>query len=322
VTESRPSRQRYYRKVIRIRGCDSPNVRLALAQIAAGQTPTGEVVVPGVLSWEEYQKRSNPELYDESERSVILNAEFYEGKEVKLFPGAWLDRAEQLADLLGATPRTAQAIGCDPAEGGDSSSWSVIDELGLIDLITLKTPDTSIVTSITAELMRKWRVPAERVAFDRGGGGKEHVDRLRSMGEQYERIRTVAFGEGVSPVIRPQGQREPFAQKVDVKEDRYAYINRRAEMYGRLSELMNPSLGAGFAIPRRFKEIRSQLFPIPKLRDPEGRLKLPPKNRKSADSKEVTLVQLIGHSPDEADSLVLALHALHSPTTVTEAWVA
>jgi hypothetical protein len=40
---------KYFRRVIRIKAEDSPNVRYALAQIAAGKKPTGEVILPGVL---------------------------------------------------------------------------------------------------------------------------------------------------------------------------------------------------------------------------------------------------------------------------------
>jgi hypothetical protein len=51
---------------------------------------------------------------------------------------------------------------------------------------------------------------------------------------------------------------------------------------------------------------------MPLLYDREGRMRLPPKHRASAGagSKERSLEEIIGHSPDEADSLVLAVYAL------------
>jgi hypothetical protein len=77
---------------------------------------------------------------------------------------------------------------------------------------------------------------------------------------------------------------------------------------------LNPD---GFAIPEHLLELRHQLAVIPKLYDEEGKLYLPPKDRKFGDQPNLnkkTLVELMGRSPDEADSLVLAVHGmLHEP---------
>lgn len=299
----------YVRKIVQIRATDSPNVRLALAEIAAGKDPSGEILVPGVKDWNEYQK--NLIIWDEMEQSVSLNAEFYEGSTIKLFPDAWLTRAEELASTIKASKckRVARGMGVDPAEGGDKSAWVITDELGVIDCVSMKTPDTNKVVTETLSLMFRYGLTAEQVVFDRGGGGKEHADRLRASGHN---VRTMGFGESVTP--DPRRGYTSTGQKVDQKEHRYAYFNRRAEMYGELSEMLNPAY-SGFAIPRWFGQFRLQLYPIPKVFDSEGRLKLPPKNKsESGSSKTVCLVDLIGHSPDEADALVLAVYAMsHKP---------
>lgn len=300
-------RQTFYRRVIRIRGCDSPNVRLALAQIAAGREPTHEQVVPGVLSYAEFLKRSDPNLFDEHERSVVLNAEFYEGKSVRLFPMEWLDLAHSRADLLGANIGPAEAIGIDTAEGGDNTCASIVNRLGLIDLESLKTPDTSVIPGWVEVLIKRWKVDPRKVCFDAGGGGRQHADALRRKGLP---VQTVAFGGMPSAELM---RRAPnLREKQDFRDDRYTYSSMRAEMYGDLSELLNPC-GPGFALPRRFKGLREQLSPIPKVYH-EGKLYLPPKSRKAVNSKEPTLIELIGHSPDEADSLVVAIHALLGKT--------
>ena len=42
----------------------------------------------------------------------------------------------------------------------------------------------------------------------------------------------------------------------------------------------------------------------------EGKIVLPPKYKKDRNSTQVTLTELIGHSPDEADALALAVYGL------------
>jgi hypothetical protein len=124
--------------------------------------------------------------------------------------------------------------------------------------------------------------------FDRGGGGKQHADRMRAMGYP---VRTVAFGEAVTPDIR-RGLRR-IDERVEAQEERYVYLNRRAEMYGTLRELIDPARDVPvFALPAEYTVLRRQLSPIPLMFDAEGRLKLPPKNRTSAESNITTLTEL------------------------------
>lgn len=235
-----------------------------------------------------------------------LEGEFIEDGLGYLFPDEWLNRAERLADGLMGKPRKARALGCDPAEGGDSSAWAIIDELGLIELLSMKTEDTNVIPSTTLMLMRKYGIPADTVVFDRGGGGKEHADRLRAMGHA---VRTVAFGESVTP--EPRRGHARIAERMGQREERYAYFNRRAALYGELRELLDPERNpTGFAIPGRYTELRRQLAPIPLTYDLEGRLKILPKNKRGAGGNGQSLTELIGHSPDEADSLALAIFAM------------
>lgn len=300
---------RYYRKVIRIRAQDSPNVRFALAQQAAGIEPTGEVLVPGILTWDEYLKRRA--TWDEVRQTIGLDAAFYVGAGVLLFPPAWLDEAARISRLT-RQQRRATAIGIDPAEGGDKTAMAAVDELGLIELVSKKTPDTSVITGEALAFMRRHGVEPERVAFDRGGGGKEHADRLRSMGYA---VRTVAFGESL--MMEPKRGMRLVEERLDNREERYAYKNRRAEMYGTLSTMIDPVMGSKvFAIPGdeagpQYADLRRQLSVIPKEYDGEGRLSLPPKNKREGQSGKC-LIDLIGHSPDEADAVVLAVHAMLS----------
>ena len=66
----------------------------------------------------------------------------------------------------------------------------------------------------------------------------------------------------------------------------------------------------GFGIPTKFPALRQQLAPIPIQYDGEGKIVLPPKYKKDRNSTQITLTELIGHSPDEADALALAVYGL------------
>jgi hypothetical protein len=99
-------------------------------------------------------------------------------------------------------------------------------------------------------------------------------------------------------------------RKDDV-EERFAFKNRRAEMYWLVRELLDPSLNArGFGIPREMSELRRQLSVMPLKYDEEGRIYLPPKNRRNENQREPALCDILGCSPDEADALVVAVFCM------------
>ncbi|GAF97027.1 unnamed protein product, partial [marine sediment metagenome] len=141
----------------------------------------------------------------------------------------------------------------------------------------------------TIRLIERYELPAGRVAFDAGGGGKQIADRLH---EQGHRVQIVGFGESA--------------------EAKLAYRNRRAELYGKLRELLNPDREGGvFALPPQAGHLRRELAVLPLQYDSEGRMQLPPKNASSPQGP--SLRQLLGRSPDRADSLVLAVWGLSRP---------
>lgn len=302
--------ERYFRKVLRICAEDSPNVLLAQAEIQAGRPPSGKIIVPGVLPWGDYCKRR--EVWDPVRQSIGLDACFYKGAASLLFPPSWLDRAHAVHQQLSQLPRTAEGVGVDSAEGGDNTVWSAVDRLGLIDMEVARTPDTSVITSKTLLFMAHHKVPPKRVLFDRGGGGKQHADRLRSQGYP---VGTVAFGEPVTP--EPKVGTTSVSVRKAQREEKYVYKNRRAHLYGLLRELLEPSPDSpGFGLPPKYTELRRQLAAMPLLFDSEGRLRMLPKRKARPESTEITLTEILGCSPDEADSLVLAVYAMvYTPTT-------
>ncbi len=316
--------QRFYRKIIRICAEDSPNVRAARRCEQRGVSFDGANIIPGVINYDDYRKYRK--IWDIVRQTVGLDAQFYAGAELLLYPKDWLDRANELHTRRRSLGQQIW-MGIDPAEGGDKSCWALIDEFGLFKLISKQTPDTTVIPHFTRMLMQEHRIPPENVCIDRGGGGKQAADRLREMG--YE-IRTVAFGEPVKQEIKRLRTSASYDEKVETQEGKYVYFNKRAQLYGELSIMLDPyetgaALGlqnySGFAIPTGgiYDELRRQLAPIPKTwdRGGEGRLKLLPKNNTEDPDDPRTLVKLIGHSPDEADSVVLAIHArLHKARAV------
>lgn len=306
----------YFRKIIHISAEMSPNVQLGLKQKELGLPITNEVLIPGLKSYGDYVKHRI--TWDEIRQTIGLDGHFYEGREVKLFPGEWLDRAEEAAEKLDSY-RTGGAMGIDSAEGNDNSTWATVDKEGLIELLAKKTGDTNDIPKITVSEGLKYGTPSLRWVFDRGGGGKQHADRLR--GDGYE-CASIGFGEAV---VDPEAWKRTgnYIPKKDVREateTRYVYKNRRAQMYGTLRLALDPTvLDVPFALPRHIMRrkradggpsLREQLEALPLLYDPEGRMYLPPKRKKSADDKTESLMDILGCSPDEADALVLAVYAL------------
>jgi hypothetical protein len=186
-----------------------------------------------------------------------------------------------------------EAIGVDVAAGGrDRTCWTLVDRLGVIDQIVMDLANTMEIVGRTIRLIREHRVDSNRVAIDAGGGGKQIADRLQ---EQGYRVRAFNFGEAA--------------------DDNQAYRNRRAELYGNLRRLLDPEREHGpFLLPPDARELRQELVVLPLQHDSEGRMLLPPKDRPSDRRVTSTSIrQLLGRSPDRADSLALAVWALRQP---------
>jgi hypothetical protein len=175
------------RRVIRIRAEDSPNV-----------IARSDDAFPGVLPYTDYlwQRKT----YNAVDASVKLDGQFYEGPELMLYPSAWLNRAESLADELGrdgkgrlgyAGVKGRVTLGVDPGEGGAQSSFCSGDAKGVIELTSRLTPDTTEVPNYTIHMIHKYGIDPADVCMDRGGGGKQHADALRALGYP---VRTVGFG--------------------------------------------------------------------------------------------------------------------------------
>lgn len=313
-----PSGQnKLYRKVIKIGATDSPNVQWGLEWKRRGVEPPPpmpeEIRIPGLTNYAEYVQRLSE--WDAFNIRTRLDGEFWTDASSLMFPPQWLDLAAQAARELGPH-RKAKTIGVDGGEGRADSVWTAIDEFGIIEQFAKKTPNTMEIAGITIHFMRKHGVPAERVYFDRGGGGKQIADRLR---EQGYKVQTIGFGEAASPPLDVRQKRMDVRK--EVQEVNRVFKNKRAEMYGQTREEMNPLFDEAnrptkrvFAVPAELTELRRELAVLPLLYDSEGRIFLPPKSRVpgTKSTNQVTIMDLLGHSPDRSDSLVLAVHGMKS----------
>ena len=292
----------------------SPNVRLARKQMALGLEPTGEVLIPGVKSWVEYER--NRRLWDPVQQRVCLDAEFPEDERIKMYPPEWLDRAEELWDKggFGSQP---EAMGVDSAQGGDNTAIALVNRRALLDLESRKTADTTVIPDDVVDRLRRYpSLRPEKVYLDMGGGGKQHGDRLRLMG--YD-VRMVYFGSSATPEPSP-GVRT-IEDRMSKVEQRSTYRNKRAEMYALLRSYLNPAEGKNFALPPALlnrprldggPSLREQMQAVPLSYDEEGRMFVIPKNRRDAKDTRETLTDIIGCSPDELDALVLAVYGLEA----------
>lgn len=323
---------RWFRRVIQIKAEDSPNVKAGLEGRLDSHVP-----VPGVLSYAEYLERRA--TWDPIRQTVGLDAEFYEGAELKLVPARWLKEAAEYAkERPPVSPALRRWMGVDPAEGGDDTCWVIIDRHGVLFVLRLKTNDTNVVYGKTLELMQRFGVAAEDVAFDRGGG-KEHADRLRAAGHN---VRTVDFG---TLKVEPKRGIRVFPEKREAVETKGEFKSRRSELYWNVRMLLERPLTeaeamddrvreavAGLAgrgvVPKKDRfatplpmcdELHRQLSVVPLTYDELGRFELIPKQdpkdddpTRPAENLKTFRYLLGGGSPDVADAFALAVFAMQN----------
>lgn len=304
---------RYFRKVIRVTAMDSPNVKRALEQIARGEEPDLKRVVPGILDYPRYLHHRA--TWNVVAQTVGLDAQFYAGAEVKMFPRDWIAHSVELWHRYRKEGRRqfARGVGCDPAEGGDDTAYAVCGDLGLMRMESKPTPKTTVIKQDVKRLCREFEVDPWHVLLDRGGGGTQIADQLAEEG--YE-VGTVLFSEAVVP--EPKRGLTTFPERVETKIVRSTFKNLRAEMYYRLREWMDPDgEWGGMSLPPAelgpaYAELHRQLPKFPLNYDAEGVIFLPPKKPKpgTAESNVQTILDMLGCSPDETDALVLARRAM------------
>lgn len=304
-----------HRRIIRITAEDSPNVKLAQEEIQRGLKPSNRIVVPGILSYTRYRIRRK--TWDPVKQCIGLDAKFWEGTDVLMFPEEWLKRAAEISEALRTGKRRSGiALGCDPGEGTANTSMVAVDYLGGLDIRSVLTGDTADVTDQVIDFGKLNGIDPSCWVFDAGGGGKQHKDRLLRMG--YRGVSTVSFGS--APSTRPKHGSYTVAQRLNLYEERSAYVSLRSQMYYEARCLLDPGINPeGFGLPLgpapEWRELHRQLSLIPLWYDANGKVYLPSKSRKQGQSSRAqggppTLTEIVGKSPDEADAFVVAIHRM------------
>jgi hypothetical protein len=321
-----PGRWRWY--VIHIDGIRTPNVATGMKWDRLGRKgPLPSPPIPGIMSYPSWLAYNDE--WDDYNITTRLRGRLPEGDETRVVvPRVWLDRSFLAWDEIDPKWRRenlARWMGVDASHGrGDLAVWWVIDALGTVDVRAMDPeaakdkeygqPDTVKMLELTQDLMQEHGISPGRVAVDAGGGGQDAIgDPLRREGKV---VQLVDFGAAPS------------------KSRRRQYTKRRSELYGLLAEACNPTKWRRlegddgkpgrwevcFAMPatgpvgEQCQALADELPMIPKLYDREGKMYLPPKSKRAPESKEQTLREILGHSPDRSDAAALAVWAMRGGT--------
>jgi len=301
-------------KVIHIDGARTPNVSAGRKWERLGRKGPCPVPIPGIMSYASFVAYENE--WDAYNRRTRLRGLLPEGDEASVWvPEAWLREGFKLWHEIDHEWRAANLprwLGVDASHGRrDLVCWVVVDAWGIVEVRVMDPeamrdrygqPDTVRMLEVTRELMTRHVIPAGRVAVDAGGGGQDAVgDPMRRDGQV---VQLVDFGSAASRRRRRQ------------------YKNRRAEMYGLLSGVCDPSRWRRVEEGGRWERcwampsdeqclaLAEELPMVPKRYDREGKMYLPPKDKRVPESREQTLVEILGHSPDRSDGAALAVWAM------------
>jgi hypothetical protein len=219
------------------------------------------------------------------------------------------------------------AMGIDVSQGGgDKTVWTVIGKYGVRYVEARETPNTSEIAGRTIRLMRKFGIPDYAVAFDSGGGGKQIADSLRDRG--FEGVMDVPFGAASEHPKEYKNMRvQLYGELRKAMQIRYEQSgdNQSRDNAGQPERAIKQLLDIDpakwlarwkcFALPPDLGDLVRDIAVLPLCYDEEGRMRLPPKDRKGTSAKassrnEKTIRELLGgRSPDYGDSCALAWHA-------------
>ena len=253
---------RLLRNVIQIKASQSPNVRFAEAQVETGQQVTHEELIPGVVSYRDVITRRA--TWTPMAQAIGLDAEFYDGAEVKHYPTDRIDLSAKRA--IKNTDDIPTSMGIDPAAGRDGSSFAICSDSKLLLLESKRTTDTQEIVDKAISHIKRYSLDASSVGIDAGGGGLQIAHQLRRKGYN---IRTVNFGGA----FKPPKASKLRSKKQQEQEKAYVYVNIRAFLFHLLSLRLDVSSGFPlFDIPIKYLRyclddskatLREKMEPVP-----------------------------------------------------------
>ena len=249
--------------------------------------PKSRTFIPARLSDNPYygddylaQLQSHPEPY----RSQLLYGDFQAGfmdDEWQVIPTKWVtDAIKRLQTRPQPSVEKLTTLGVDVARGGNDQTIIVknfgywIDEL--VKEPGQMTPDGHIV--------------ADMVHAEHSDSAAIHIDSVGIGASPYD----ILVGMGL-PVV---GINAAAASDVRDKSDQFGFANKRAEMWWRLREMLEPDSGFEVVLPNDRELIADLCAP---------RYKKTPRGDIQIESKD-EIKKRLGRSTDCGDALVMALY--------------
>jgi hypothetical protein len=226
-------------------------------------------------------------------RSALLYGDFSVSlvdQPLQLFPSDWVRAATARHDATplpgypgyppGDPNRRMTAIGADIARGGaDTTVLMLRYGQWFAPPILLSKDETKDGPSAGAEIIRNRRDQA-MIVVDANGAGASAYDHLRNNAPDDGNIRAHVGSE---------------ASTARDKSNRYGFVNRRSEVYWKLSEALDPSSPYQLCLPND-DELVQELLTLT-WEEQSGKIKVMTKKDHSV---------VLGRSPDKADALTLA----------------
>jgi len=251
------------------------------------QVTQAEVIAAGQMS-EDWARSRLAQWGEQNElyQNHVLG-EFAETSSDSLIPLAWIEAAQQrwsaYHELSGAAPIVQ--IGVDVGRGGDKTVLAMRTHRTVTELIRTQIADTMDTAGrVTAKLRANSRATA---MIDLPGVGSGVYDRVR---EDYPK-QTIAFV--------PSGKTD-FLDRTG----EFGFPNKRCAALWNLRELLDPQFKENVALPPD-ELLTGDLTNFRYRYISGGKIQVESK-RTAFDEGEQTLVQRLGHSPDDGDAVVMA----------------
>lgn len=222
-------------------------------------------------------------------RSQLLHGDFLAGMGVdpwQMLPTAWVEAAQaRWVALRGAgyRPGPMEALGFDVAHGGkDKSAYAPRHGVWFAPVQSYpgkETPDGMAAAKIAMRILRDGAC----ANVDAIGYGASAQERLADMPPDGFGVRAQAINVGCRSEFRD-------------KSNKFRCVNVRAEMYWRLREMLDPENGHEPALPPG-ENLKAELC--------AGQYKITPQGIAFETKDEIK--SRLGHSPDEADAVALAM---------------